>query len=62
MNEQELREKSLRIAAIIGKECISYEEVTDAYSDLLNRYFEFSEKIATFIKDGKMIKEWREQL
>jgi hypothetical protein len=62
MNEQELREKSLKIAAIIGKECISYDESTDAYSDLLNKYFELSETISAFIKDGKMIKEWREQL
>jgi hypothetical protein len=61
MNEQELREKSLAIAAIIGKQCIPYDDGTDAESDLLNRYFELSGKIAAFIKDGKMIPEWREQ-
>jgi hypothetical protein len=62
MNEQELREKSLKIAAIIGKECISYDDGIDADGDLLNRYFELSGKIAAFIKDGTMIKEWRTPL
>jgi hypothetical protein len=62
MTEQELREKSLKIATIIGQRCISYDDDIDAESDLLNRYFELSVKIADFIKDGAMIKEWRQPL
>jgi hypothetical protein len=52
MNEQELRAKSLEIAAVIGERFIEYDDVLSWQSETLKDYFQLAQSIENYIKEG----------